>query len=124
MKAIKLSLLAIFFIVTFISSCKDEGPGGRAIIKGAVKHHSDIIPNATVYIKYGATEFPGTTPADYDAQIVADASANFEFTNLVKGNYYLYAVGYDITIGQPVKGGVAVNIKRNENKVIDVPVTE
>lgn len=118
-----------FFLLLSISifsvySCKKEGPGGKSTIKGVVKHHSLAIPNATVYIKYGAREFPGETISNYDSQVTADASGNYEFTNLVKGDYYLYGYGYDASIMQDVKGGVGVNVKKNKTVETNVPVVE
>ncbi len=122
-KTITLVLLCSIFISS-IYSCKKEGPGGKSTIKGVVKHHSKAIANATVYIKYGATDFPGTNAGDYDAQVAADADGNYMFTDLVKGDYYLYGYGYDASILEYVKGGIAVNVKRNKTKETDVPVTE
>lgn len=117
--------LIIFSVVLLVvTSCKKEGPGGRANIHGVVAHHGLPIPNATVYIKYGATEFPGTDVAEYDDQVTADATGKYEFSNLVKGDYYLFATGYDAAILENVKGGVYVKVKRNEHKEAEIPVTE
>lgn len=118
-----LILLALSSVVT-VNSCKKEGTGGKSSISGKVLHHSTAIPNAVIYIKYGATEFPGNDVSVYDNSVTADASANYEFKNLQKGSYYLYGTGYDSKIFDDVKGGVGVTIKRNESKTLDLPVTE
>ncbi|HEY4800112.1 MAG TPA: hypothetical protein VII99_13615 [Bacteroidia bacterium] len=94
----------------FILSCGKPGPGGSATIKGAVKHQSKLIPKAMVYIKYGATSSPGTDVTYYDASTSADAQANYQFSNLKRGNYYLFAVGFDSTTVQTVTGGAHVII--------------
>jgi hypothetical protein len=115
---------ALFFIFSGIYSCRKEGTGGKSSVTGNVKHHSMIIPNAVVYIKYGATNFPGTNISNYDASTTADASAHYEFKDLRKGDYYLYAVGYDAVGGYIVTGGTGVKLKYNKETAIDVPVTE
>ncbi len=116
------SLLLVIGLL--VSSCKKEGPGGKSTISGIVAHHGAAIPNSVVYIKYGATDFPGTAVSAYDAQVTADASGNYKFEGLRKGDYYLYGVGYDNSVVAPVTGGVGVRLRTNEHKDIDVPVTE
>ena len=106
-------------------SCGKEGPGGKGAIHGMVKHHSAAIPGAVVYIKYGATESPGSNVTYYDASVTADAQANYQFPDLKRGDYYLFAVGFDSTIAQPVFGGIPVEIKtKTETAEADVPVVE
>lgn len=106
-------------------SCRKEGPGGKAAIKGIVKHHAVPIPGAVVYIKYGAKESPGTNVTYYDESASADASANYSFADLKKGDYYLFSVGYDSSIVKTVTGGIPVEIKsRTETVEADVQVVE
>ena len=115
-----IALMAIFTI----SSCKKEGTGGKSSVSGNVKHHSKLIPNAEVYIKYGATEFPGTDLSKYDAHTTADTNAHYEFKDLQRGDYYLYGVGTDLAGPFPVTGGISVKLKYNKSSTTDVPVTE
>ncbi|MGQ0827389.1 MAG: hypothetical protein ACT4ON_03225 [Bacteroidota bacterium] len=114
----------IILIGMLAFSCTKEGTGGKSTVSGFVMHHSERIPNSTVYIKYGATEFPGTNTADYDASVATGGDAHYVFTNLRDGDYYLYGVGYDNTISQEVMGGVAVKLKYDKTTKSDVPVTE
>ena len=117
----------LFFtaILSFsFSACKKEGTGGKSSVTGNVKHHTKLIPNAIVYIKYGATEFPGTDVSLYDDKVTADANAHYEFSGLQKGDYYLYGVGYDDAILEQVSGGISIKLRRNEALTSDVPVTE
>lgn len=108
-----------------LSSCSKEGPGGKAVIKGAVMHHSKLIPGAVVYIKYGAKESPGSDVTYYDESITADDSANYKFADLRKGDYYLFGVGYDSAGPYIVTGGIPVQIKKKTETVqADVHVTE
>lgn len=111
-------------LIIFVSSCKKEGTGGKSSISGRVMHHAAAIPSASVYIKYGAIDFPGKDVSSYDAQVVADAQGSYKFNDLRKGDYYLYAVGYDSAFVDDVLGGVAVKLRKNEDKLMDVPVQE
>lgn len=119
----QLSLLMLVSVLTF-TACKKEGTGGKSSVSGTVKHHAIVIPNAVVYIKYGATEFPGADVSVYDASVVANASAQYEFKELQKGDYYIYGVGFDSSQMQTVTGGIGIFLKKNEAKKTDVPVTE
>jgi len=120
--------IQLFFIVSFsvflFSSCLDQGKGGKSTVKGVVRHHSLAIPNAIVYIKYGATDFPGESPSNYNDQVTADAAGNYEFSKLKDGNYYLYGIGYDDLIQEVVKGGISVRLVYDKTTKTDIPVTE
>jgi hypothetical protein len=116
--------LIIVLTLTFASACKKEGTGGKSSVSGHVKHHTKLIPYSIVYIKYGATEFPGTDVSQYDASITSDANAFYEFKELQKGDYYLYGKGNDPVHAEPVTGGIGIKLERNKHSDIDVPVTE
>ena len=117
-----------FFIVVASSilfiSCHKEGTGGKSSVSGLVRHHSMVIPNCTVYIKYGTKDFPGTNVSSYDSYVTVDGSGHYEIKDLRRGDYYLYGTGYDNTIMETVSGGVGVTLRYNKNSDIDVPVTE
>ena len=119
-------LLISILLLTSITfySCHKAGTGGKSSVNGTVYHHSKPIPGAIVYIKYGATEFPGADVSVYDNHITADANAHYEFTGLRKGNYFLYGVGYDNAIFASVTGGIGIQLKNNQTLNTDVPVTE
>lgn len=123
-------VVSIFFVLCIISfnACCKGGSGGKADITVSPYHHSKPIPGATVYVKYNATELPGTSPSNFDANYTATAnSLPIKCSDLKCGNYYLYVVGYDSSIMQTVKGGIGVKIKykdRKENTNVNVPVTE
>ncbi len=120
------TLLICIYLTTSITlySCHKAGTGGKSSVSGSVYHHSKLIPAAIVYIKYGATEFPGADVSVYDDHITADANAHYEFSGLRKGSYFLYGVGYDNAIFRTVTGGVGITLKNNQNLSSDVPVTE
>ena len=120
------NLIAVLTIILtlFAFSCKKYGTGAKSSVKGTVKHHSVIIGNAVVYIKYGAKDFPGSDVSQYDASVSADANGNYEIKNLLKGDYYLYGVGYDPNISANVYGGVGIKLRRSESINTDVYVVE
>ncbi|MDQ3191100.1 MAG: hypothetical protein M3Q58_05850 [Bacteroidota bacterium] len=129
MKTNFLLTLTIIFIAFFTFSCKKEGVGGKVELAVFVKHHKELIPNAVVYIKYGAKEFPGPDSENYDDSAICGSDVHHlghtHFKDLKKGDYYLYSVGYDSTINLPVTGGIPVQIKEKAGEVtVDIPVTE
>jgi uncharacterized GH25 family protein len=120
----------IFLIVCALNfaSCKKNQLGGKSNIKGKVMHHDKAIPFAKIYIKYGATEFPGTNVADYSTSIDADHNGNFLIEKIYHGDYYFYAVGNDDAVSTSVgnvKGGMHLKVKMlKEVTGVVVPVTE
>ncbi len=123
---INVLLFAAVTCCLFLSCQKDdeEPPTGR--IFGQVLHHDDPILGATVYIKYNATEFPGTSPSDYDDEVTASTiDALYSFDGLSAGSYYLYGIGEDIDCGCSVFGGIPVVLNSNSDiRETVVPVTE
>jgi len=124
MKTLRLTCILVC-VVMAIGACTKEGTGGKAEIHGHVKHHEVHIPNAVVYIKYGAKELPANI-SDYDDEMIASSGdGHYGFDDLQKGDYYIYAVGYDSTISEIVFGGGPVKIRKKTDKVeFDVAVTE
>src|ERR1051325_2311460 len=117
MKNLLLAVACLLSSVFCLVSCTKEGTGGKASIKGMVMHHDKMIPGATVYIKYGVKESPGSNVQYYDDHVAADGSGNYQFVDLKKGNYYLFAVGFDSSITQTVTGGIPAVIKRKTETV-------
>ena len=115
----------ITILLLFLCACRKAGTGGSATIKGTVKYNSKTIPGSTVYIKYGSKTSPGANITYYNANVVSDANANYEFDNLKRGDYYLFAVGYDTLAGKTASGGIGTTINtKTETDVVDIPVTE
>ncbi len=121
----KISILFLILSSFIYNSCTKPGLGGKAEIHFVVKHHSTLIPGSVVYIKYDAKDFPGDDLSKYDASVITDHMAHSHFDDLKKGNYYLYAVGFDSTINQTVGGGMNVKItKKDEMADVTIQVTE
>lgn len=121
-----LKTLSAALLILLFGACKKEGLGGQASVTGSVQHHGRAIPNATVYIKYGVSELPGTDPAVYDnSKTATSGDAKFEFAELKKGDYFLYAIGYDSTCACVVEGGTGIKIKRKSEVIqTNLAVTE
>ncbi len=90
-------------------SCTKPGPGGRASIEVEVKASRLTAPNASVFLKYDATT-AGSSDGDYDVQKVSNALGLVYFTNLHKGDYYIFATGIDTATMADVSAGMAVEI--------------
>ena len=119
-----LLVLTAMLSITF-SGCTKEGFDGDARVSGTVAHHGEKIADATVYIKFGASELPGTLASDFDASTIADAQGVYTFENLKRGNYYLYSLGYDSSIVDFVKGGISFELtEKDQDLTVDVAVTE
>lgn len=122
-----LLLLSITASIGLDSCCKG-GSGGSAELICSVTHHSKGITGSTIYIKYNAKDFPGTSPSSYDAHYTAAANSNtVTITGLHCGDYYLYGAGFDSSIMLPVTGGLHYQIKyseRNKQESTVIAVTE
>jgi len=124
-KLYKITLISIsVFSVLAFSSCYKEGSGGKSSVNGNVSHHGHLVANAIVYIKYDAVEFPGTDVSKYNASVTANANGHYEFKDLRKGVYYLFAVGFDNSIMETVTGGTGIKLKYNKATSSDIPVVE
>lgn len=126
----KITALVFTLAIATISftSCKKSSDGGDAIVVAHIKHHDTPIKGATLYVKFKADELPSSPTTDYDLKITGEAAEDhIHIEGLRYGKYFLYAEGYDSTISQTVKGGVALKIKyidRKKEIEADVPVTE
>jgi hypothetical protein len=131
----------IYFVsllcLVFLGCRKNESAsGGKAQINGYVEltgtvngvylYNKRISAGTTVFIKYGATSFPGTDISQYDSQQNVGANGTFDFSLMFEGNYYLYVTGYYVDgygYTYPVSGGIQVNINtRKANLNYDIAV--
>ena len=117
------TLVVLVVFVILLSSCKKNQAGGSSSIKGTVAHHGLAIPFSRVFIKFNATEFPGSDTTKYDLKLATAANGTYS-VSLYQGNYYIYGYGYDATVKSVVAGGIPYKLRKNEEKKLEVPVTE
>ncbi len=115
----------VLLAVSVITACKKNQLGGKSMVQGKVMHHSKLIANARVFIKFNAKEFPGSDTSKYDAKLSADASGSYSFS-CYPGNYFVYGFGIDLGVPAPhhVVAGIPVKVRQNETVKADIPVTE
>jgi hypothetical protein len=122
-KRTALYVLSFFFAAFFFASCKKESikknENGQVLVQGnitlkvRVMHHWWGVSYLPVYLKKGATTWPGPDSTLYEFHVNADNEGNCEFTHLFPGNYYLYAHGYDSFFGLYVIGYDSVHLSNS-----------
>ena len=122
------ALLLLVFSLT-LSSCGKKslaGLGGQAVLKLYAKHHSAPIDSITFYIKFNATDAPSNNQYDLVQKAVVYGTGNSYATvsGLKKGDYYVYAYGWDPSISEAVSGGIPYVISSETEQNVTVPVTE
>jgi len=115
-------------LIVIMDACCKGGTGGNATVVATIFHHTKAITGASVYVKYGAKDFPGTTTSAYSASITAANNSNtVTFKDLKCGDYFFYGVGFDSTLSLPVTGGYHLSIKhseRNQEKDFVLAISE
>ncbi len=122
------TLLLTVALLCVLTSCKKNGTGGDATIVAFPEHHGRAIKGSTMFVKFNAKDLPPDPTNNYDLKIQGEANEDHvHIEDLLPGNYYLYAVGFDSTIMQNVKGGYPASVsKKDKKKEIDlhIAVTE
>ena len=127
-KIFSLSLLLACTALLFTACRKNKitggGYGGSVTLNVAAQHNARDIDSCWIYIKYNATEAPKLTGYD-DSALAAKGAGRplVMFNNLMTGNYYLFAKGYDPVYQQPASGGIAVTAALVKDYYINVPMT-
>lgn len=119
--------LAICSTALFTACKKDPvaGKGGNAVLKITPRHHGTNIDSCTVYIKYNTKDLPGDGKYDDSAKCVPENGKPVAtFSNLKKGDYYLFGSGWDPTIGEAVVGGSPYTISEENLQSHNISVTE
>jgi hypothetical protein len=118
---VKRILFLILVALVFSLSCKKENETstnsqGNGVVKGNIAvvvtamHHSWSVSNIRVFMKKDVTSWPGRDTTLYTWKATTDASGSVTFRDLFKGNYYIYATGYDINFGANVIGYMPINL--------------
>lgn len=117
MKTLKYFIALTVILVAFGSCKKDVGFEGKKQIFGTVTVDGKAVEGAIVYIAFDKKE----ATDEFNSSTVTDASGNYRFSALSKGDYYIDAKylskegmnfntgGYAVEVGKK-KGEVQVDI--------------
>ena len=112
-------------------SCEYGGTGGNTTIVVKPQHHGVAIISKVGYVdsafvKFNATNSPGTSASSYDLVIAGEEGEDHvHIPNLRPGKYYIMMTGFDSTIVQRVSGGIPYTLTQTSGEVdLAVPVTE
>jgi hypothetical protein len=117
--------LLIFSILMVQMACRPALPEEIPLptkICVRTQHHTWIIPDATVYLKYNTDSFPGydKPPSFFDASFKTGADARGCIEPVPEGRHWLIAFGYDsLYFPHEVYGSMQVNISLSEQPVLD-----
>ena len=75
-----------------------------------VVHHTYPLANITVYLKKGATLYPGTDANAYEYKAVSDANGLVQFDQLPLGAVWIYGLGTDTHISRSVTGNTGIEL--------------
>jgi len=125
-------VLFLLASLVFISCEKNEehNGSGQVIVTGknklivSVMHHTRSLSGIRVYLKYNATEYPGSDTTIYESKTTSDNSGIAVFENLFEGNYFLYGKGIDQGIGMTVIGAApaVLNSSTITNNEVYIPL--
>jgi len=120
------TIIALISTILF-TACKKNNTGGNVTVNISTAHHGKPISFTKVYIKYGASEFPGFETSAYNTVQTTDVDGKTTFSNLLYGDYYFFGEGYDTAVQATVRGGIKLSVplkQRKNNFTMDLPITE
>jgi len=110
--AIVLALLCFLFACKKSEDVTVAGKGGDATLQIKPSHGSgEEVDNCMIYIKYNTLDMPAN--GVYDDSLlcnIVDGAPLAVFTDLHRGNYYLYGKGFNPDHNDEVKGGMPFHI--------------
>lgn len=108
-----------------LAACNGKEPATFALpteVCVRTMHHSQPIPQATVFVKFNADTFPGyDRPASFfDASFRTGAGGRGCFAPLPEGRHWLVAFGYDsLYFPHDVRGSLRVEIALDGHAKVD-----
>jgi len=127
MKSIIICFISVLlFAQTGCKKKEKAGYGGNASFKLAAKHHGSVIDSCTFYIKFNVKDAPapGTYDITKEETTISVGNSYALISGLKKGDYYIYAYGWDPSISSNVSGGFPYTITEEKEISLDVAVTE
>lgn len=122
--------LSLIISIFFIPGCSKKEDYNVTIV-AFPKHHgmpivSDSLYPDSAFIKFNATNSPGTSPGDFDRIVVGEANEqHVHIEGLKRGKYFIFMTGFDTVISARVTGGIPYEITQTSGEIdLDIPVTE
>ncbi len=113
------STLLLVLLTLNILGCTIGGNDVRTHVCFQTKHHEEVIPNITIYVKYGATEYPGYEPESQFHDVwTSDENGRVCMSDVPLGSHWFMAIGYDEKIREQVIGNMPLRLDLN-NLTID-----
>ena len=109
---------------------EEDGTCIYVSINAYATHHGDTIINDSAYVdslfvKFNATNLPGTDPSNYDLVKAGKAGEDHvRIEGLKRGKYFIFMTGWDPHAGR-VFGGIPIEIIQTSGTInLVVPVVE
>lgn len=110
--------LIIGLVIFLCSGCTKNNLDRRSHICFTTQHHDLIIPNITIYVKYGATEYPGYEPLDqFHKVLTSDENGRVCMQDIPLGSHWFMAIGYDELIREQVIGNIPLRFDLNHLQI-------
>ncbi len=116
---------AYWFLLALLPACRPAAPEFISIpseICLTTTHHGQLIPDATLYIKYNADTFPGynNPPSYFDASFRTGKNAKGCIQSIPEGRHWIIGFGYDsLHYPHEVFGSLPVTISLDGRAKID-----
>ena len=105
----------------FVFSCEKQNASGSLL--ATFKSHGGSVPFATIYIKYGTNNNPNIPLSQYDQSQRADGTGQVYFNELLPGDYYLFAMGFDAKARKMIKGDTSIKVRpRSRQNIYEVTI--
>lgn len=95
----------------YVPDSTHAGKGGNATFKITAQHNGTDIDSCQVFIKYNSLIPEGSYDDSAWCTLTDQKPPVVTFTNLRKGNYFIYAKGWDVFTSQTVQGSTFYTIQ-------------
>ncbi len=118
MKTPTTHLLVFWLLGALMVACTGVKNEMRTEACFTTQHHSKIIPNIDVYVKFNTIDFPGYDDFDsFNLMQTSDNQGRVCFRDIPLGNHWFVAIGYDEEIREQVIGNIDIRFDLTHLKV-------
>ena len=113
--------LLFSFVILFSACPREEAKVTQVCVD--IKHHEELMPNTTVYLKFNDTVFPGYDLNNldiFDASFKVNENGAGCIQNLPLGNHWMVAHGWDDNWGPdgaPIRGSIRISLDLNRYQI-------